>query len=68
VGHDDKDVVLLLVQVQQQRRHGCGRRFIEIAGRFVANDEVRRANQSARNSDPLLLSAGELRRPMIDSV
>jgi hypothetical protein len=68
VGHDDKDVVLSPVKIQKKGRDRIGRSLIQIACGLVANEQMRFAYQSARDSDALLLTAGELSRPVIDTV
>ena len=56
------------LQVEQQRGHGVGRRAIEIAGRLVAQQQPRPADQRARDRDALLLAARQLAGPMIDAM
>ncbi len=56
--------LLLLLQLEQQRRDRVGRCAIEIAGRLIAQQQSRTANERARQRDTLFLAARELTRKM----
>ena len=58
VGDDDEDRLLLGVQLEQQRGDRVGRRAIEVAGRLVAQQQRRIADQRPRDGGALLLAAG----------
>jgi hypothetical protein len=68
VGHDDEDVVVALVQVEQQRRDNRRRGLIEVAGRLVAEHQARLVDERARDGDALLLAARQLAGPVLDAV
>ena len=55
-------------QLYQQRRQPIGVLAIEIPRRLVRQDEVGTIDDRARHGDPLLLSARELRRPVLPSL
>lgn len=66
MSHDNENAVLLPVQIQQQGGHRGSRRFVQVAGRLVANDQMGTPNERPRDRDSLLLSAGKLRGTVID--
>ncbi len=61
VGHDHEGRSRLAVEREQQVRHRAPSLAIEIAGRLVREEQPRAAGERARDADPLLLAAGELR-------
>ena len=61
---DEKDGVLLLMQVEQQLDDLFRRLPIQIAGRLIAQQQQRLANQRAGNGDALFLSARKFSRTM----
>src|SRR5215217_5790120 len=65
--HDDRLVVLLHRVAQEGQQLGAGAR-IEVAGRLVGEDDLGPAHQGPGGGDPLLLSARELAREMIEAI
>ena len=57
-------VLALVVEPLEQRQDLLGRHRIEVARRFVGQDEVRIVHQAAGDGHALLLAAGKLRRPV----
>ena len=53
---------------EQQLDDRVAGRGVEVAGRFVGEEQRRIVGQRARNRDALLLAAGELRRVMVRAV
>jgi hypothetical protein len=64
VRDDDQNRVCLPVNVEQHAGEDVSRFLIEVAGRFVAQQQSRLHDESARECDTLLLAPGELRRAM----
>src|SRR5438034_7638999 len=62
---EDHGVALLRGESPQQRHDLLAGRRIEISGRLVGEENMRLVCQRARNRDPLLLTAGELRREVL---
>src|SRR6185437_8863772 len=56
------------MQLGQELHHLVAVVAIEVAGRFVCEDDQRLAGNRARNGDALLLATGELRRVVIQPV
>jgi len=67
VGHDEQDRLLLAMQREQQVRNDTGGRFVEIAGRLIAQQQQRSADQRTGERDALLLAARQLGRAMIET-
>ena len=67
VVRDHQDGVARVVQFAKDLKDDLFVRFIEIAGGFVGQDDLRLIDQSARNGHALLLAAGELGREMCHS-
>src|SRR5438094_2783024 len=65
--HQDEDGFLPPVQLQQQTGHYSGRSFVQVAGRFVAQQQKRPQNQRAGQRGALLLTARKLRGPMVQA-
>src|SRR6266480_1617678 len=65
VRDDEKNGSLLVMKLEQQGRNDFGRSAIEVAGRLVAQQELRPANQSPRQRRPLFFATRQLRRAMI---
>src|SRR6476660_5658212 len=61
--HDDGDAVLVELLENGQDLDACA--AVEIAGRFIRQQDLRIIDQRARNRDALLLTAGKLTRKMI---
>src|SRR5688572_25863815 len=57
VRDDDQHVLLMAMEVEQQRGDRRGRRLIQIAGRLVAEHEWRASDQRSGNGGTLLLAA-----------
>ena len=64
VGHDD-DGGSIVVQPSKKRDDLGAGMSVELARRFVGEEERRIVGESARDRDPLLLSAGQLGRTMV---
>src|SRR6478736_9422399 len=62
VGDDQDRLSELVVQAAEERQDLLRALGVELAGRFVEEDEGRIGDDGARDRDPLLLSAGELAR------
>lgn len=54
--------------LSSRSRISFGRHRIEVPGRFVGEDELRRVDEAAGNAGPLLLSAGKLCRTVIEAL
>ena len=54
----------LVDRVAQEAEHVVARRRVEVAGRLVREQHARARDERARDRDPLLLAARELRRPV----
>jgi hypothetical protein len=65
---DQHGLAALFAQRPQPAHHKLPGFAVERAGRLIAHDDRRIAEQSAGNRDALLLSAGELRRAMSGAV
>ena len=61
--HDDR-LAELVDGAPEQVEHVAPGGGVEVAGRLVGEDDGRARDQRARDGDPLLLAAGELRRPV----
>ena len=57
VGDDEQHSVLFFVQVEQKRDDLFGARTIKVAGGFVAEQQLRLADQRTRNGYALFLAA-----------
>src|SRR5512132_3731610 len=62
VVRDVEDGLALVVEPVQQPEHLGGRLRVEVSGRLVADDQLRVGCEGTGDRDPLLLTAGELRR------
>ena len=68
VRHHDDGLAVLAVEKLQQPKDRLRRIPVEVARRLVADEQPRVRNDRARDRDPLLLSAGELRRLVVCAV
>ena len=68
VGHHDDGHPLLPVQLVEQLHDLVAGLFIEVAGRFVGQDESRIVRQRPRDRDALAFAARKLRRPVAEPV
>ena len=68
VRDDDQDGLLQPVKIQQDGRDVVGGGAIEVAGRLVAQEEPRLADQRAGDRHALPFAARQLRRPMVDAI
>src|SRR5687768_15308136 len=57
-----------LVQLTEKLENGIGGGFIQISCRFIGKHENGIAHQSTRNCDALLLSAGKLTGPVVQTL
>ncbi len=64
MGHE-QDGLALCVQLVEEVQDLLRRLAVEVAGRFVREDQGRVVDQRARDRDPLLLPARELQRPVV---
>src|SRR5258708_28626349 len=55
-------------EVQELGEDDVGGVLVEVAGGLVGEDQGRLVGERARHADALLLAAGELRRPMVESL
>ena len=55
-------------ELHQRLEHVIGGVRIEVAGRLVREQHPRRVGDRAGDRDPLLLAAGQFRRPVGDAV
>ena len=62
--HQDRLLAARVLSLAEQSQHLVGRSAVEIAGRLVRQDQLRVADDRARDSDSLLLPAGQLLRPV----
>ena len=67
VRHDDQREALLVQFLEQVEQVG-GRLRVQIAGRFVAQQQAGRTDQRPSDGDALLLAAGKLARQEIDAM
>ena len=65
---DHDNGAAFIVEPFEQRQDLLGGHAIQVAGRFVGQDEVRVIHQAAGNGHPLLLTAGELRGAMPQAI
>src|SRR5262245_21779311 len=68
VRDDDQDGLLQALQIEQQRGDVLGGGAIEVAGGLVAEEQVRLADERARDRDALALAARQLGRTMLDAI
>jgi acyl-CoA thioesterase-1 len=68
VGHQHQRRAVLAVEVEQQIRHRLAGLAIEIAGRFVGEQQLGRAGEGACDRDALLLAAGQLARVVLEAM
>ena len=68
VGDYDQNVVLLLMQVDKQLADALGILAIEVAGRFIGEQQRRLLDQGAGHGDALPLAAGEFGGIVSESV
>ena len=69
VRDDQQGAVLFAGQLCQQGHHLCAGLFIQVAGRFICQDQQRIVHQRPGKRDALLFAAGEFlgkRRPAVD--
>ena len=66
VRRDDGGETTLAMHGPEERVERIAGRLIEVAGRFVGQDEGRRHHERACHGDPLLLAARQHSRPMIE--
>ena len=62
VGHGDQGRPGFLVQFKEQAFHGSGRIGVEIARRFVHEEQSRTVDEGPGHGDPLLFAPGQLHR------
>src|SRR5207247_3479844 len=67
VGDDDEDALPLAMKLQDERRDVIRGRAIEIAGRLVAQQQARFADEGACDGHSLALATRELAGSMIDA-
>ena len=67
MSHDDEGCSSRTVQLTEERKQGITGMAIEVARRLVGKDEVRLLHQSARDGNPLLFTAGEFPRLMMET-
>ena len=68
VRHDDERFLALPGQPEKQIHDGIARLGIEVAGRFIGENDVRIIRQGPGDRDPLLLASGKFRREMIQAI
>ena len=68
MGDDNQGRAKLVVEFEQQVDDRFGGSRVEIAGRFVGEQNIGRGAKRAGQGDALLLAAGELTREMLHSV
>ena len=68
VGDDDERHAVLRVELAEEVDHFLAGLGVEVAGRLVAQQQLRRAEQRARDRDALLLAARQLARPAVREV
>src|SRR5438105_14360519 len=68
VSYEHENRLLAAMQIEKHGCHGVGRGAIEVAGRLIAEQQERFANQRAREGYALLLASGKLRWPVIHTV
>ena len=64
--HDDGRT--LLVELAEHAHDFLAVRRVEVAGRFVGEDQLGLSHQGAGNGDPLLLTAGQLSRTVLGAM
>ena len=62
VGRDDQAAAVPVSERPQEVEHGTRRLVVEVAGRFVGQDEARRVRERAGDRDPLALTSTECGR------
>ncbi len=67
VVRDHHDGGALAIDLLHQLHHAARHQRIEIAGRFVGEQQARGTGQRTRDRHALLLAAGELRRIVLDA-
>ena len=67
VGHH-QDGVALVLQALEQPHYLLAGLAVEVAGRFVGEDDGRTRRQRAGDGDALALTAGEFVRPVVGAV
>ena len=65
---DQNDGVALSVQLLEDRHHLLAALAIQCAGRFIGEDHFAAIGQRPGDTDPLLLTAGELARGMVAAI
>jgi hypothetical protein len=68
VGHDDEGQTAVAVQAPDEAEDVRCPGTIEVAGRFVADDELGSIDERAGDRDALLFTTGQLRRPMLRAI
>jgi len=68
VGHDDHGDAFVVVELPQRDHDFIGRSGIEVAGRFVRQEQRRLIDQGAGNGDTLLLATGHLLRMVVHTM
>jgi hypothetical protein len=59
---DEQQRLPAIPSIAEETEHVASRRRVEIPGRLVGENDIRPVRQRARQRDPLLLPAGQLRR------
>ena len=68
MGDDNQGRAKLVVEFEQQVDDRFGGSGVEIAGRFVGEQNIGQGAKRAGQGDPLLLAAGELTREMLHPI
>src|SRR5262252_2348630 len=65
MGRHNQCLAPLAARLAQERHHVAGILIVEIAGRFIGENECRIVGERSCNCNALLLTATELRGPML---
>ncbi len=65
VGHEDQGRAALAVEPEDELDHRVRGVAVQVAGRLVAEEDLRAVDEGAGQGDPLLLAARELDRIMV---
>ena len=68
VGDNNEDIFFGSMKIKQHIGERIGGAVVEVSGGLVTQNDGWRVDQRARNRNPLALTAGKLRRKMIDPV
>ena len=67
VRHDDKHCPFLAAQLQQERSYRLGGVPVEVAGRFIGQEQGRAVDEGPADGDALPLASRKFRRPVPNS-